>query len=61
MSEHDAAIANVPIIYGPNRAGDIPHSLASIEKAKEKLGYNPQFSIQNGLKEAVKWYWEHLK
>jgi UDP-N-acetylglucosamine 4-epimerase len=61
LSEHDAAIANVPIIYGPNRAGDIPHSLASIEKAKEKLGYNPQFSIQNGLKEAVKWYWEHLK
>ena len=61
LSEHDAAIANVPIVYGPNRAGDIPHSLASIEKAKVLLGYNPQFSIQKGLKEAVKWYWEHLK
>jgi UDP-N-acetylglucosamine 4-epimerase len=61
LATHDPAIANVPAIYGPNRAGDIPHSLASIDKAKEKLGYNPQFSIQNGLKEAVKWYWEHLK
>jgi UDP-N-acetylglucosamine 4-epimerase len=61
LATHDPAIANVPVIYGPNRAGDIPHSLASIDKAKEKLGYNPQFSIQNGLKEAVKWYWEHLK
>ncbi len=61
LSEFDPAIANIPTIYGPNRAGDIPHSLASIEKAKEKLGYNPKFSMQDGLKEAVKWYWNNLK
>lgn len=61
LSELDPKIADVAVIYGPNRAGDIPHSLASIEKAKELLGYDPQFSIQSGLKEAVKWYWEHLK
>lgn len=61
LSHFDAAIANVEIKYGPNRAGDIPHSLASIDKAKEILGYNPQYSLQNGLKEAVKWYWENLK
>jgi UDP-N-acetylglucosamine 4-epimerase len=61
LAQHDPAIANVPIIYGPNRAGDIPHSLASIDKAKEKLGYDPKFSIQNGLNEAVKWYWNNLK
>lgn len=61
LSEHDSKIAEVPIIHGPNRAGDIPHSLASIDKAKELLGYNPPFSMQSGLKEAVTWYWNHLK
>jgi UDP-N-acetylglucosamine 4-epimerase len=57
----DSKIQDVTIVYGPNRAGDIPHSLASIEKAKKLLGYNPLFSIEMGLKEAVKWYWENLK
>ncbi len=61
LSEFDPKIAEVPVIHGPNRDGDIPHSLASIEKAKELLQYNPQFSFQKGLKEAVKWYWENLK
>ena len=61
LSEYDAAIAEVPVIHGPNRAGDIPHSLASIDKAKQLLGYDPQFSMQNGLKEAVAWYWKNLK
>ena len=61
LSKFDSKIANVEIIYGQNRVGDIPHSLASIEKAKKLLGYNPQFSLQQGLKEAVKWYWENLK
>lgn len=61
LSEFDAAIADVSIIHGPNRAGDIPHSLASIDKAKNLLNYDPKFSIQEGLKEAIKWYWENLK
>ena len=60
LSEFDPSIANINPIYGPNRAGDIPHSLASIEKAKERLGYNPLFSMKEGLKEATKWYWENL-
>lgn len=61
LSEYDSNIANVPIVYGPNRAGDIPHSLASIDKAKRLLGYRPEFSMQSGLKEAVRWYWNNLK
>ena len=60
LSVYDPRIANVSIEYGPNRNGDIPHSLASIEKAKRLLGYDPQFSLQEGLKEAVSWYWENL-
>jgi len=61
LSVYNPKIAEVSIAYGPNRAGDIPHSLASIDKAKKLLGYDPQFSLQEGLKEAVDWYWEHLK
>lgn len=60
LSEWDVIIQDIPVIHGPNRVGDIPHSLASIDKAKELLNYNPQYSFQQGLKEAVKWYWEHL-
>jgi UDP-N-acetylglucosamine 4-epimerase len=61
LSEYDSKIADIPVIYGTNRAGDIPHSLASIEKAKQLLNYQPQFSFKAGLKEAAKWYWENLK
>ena len=60
LSEFDSKISNIAVIYGPNRAGDIPHSHASVAKAKEKLNYNPQFTLQQGLKEAVKWYWKNL-
>lgn len=57
---HDPEIANVEVVHGPNRIGDIPHSLASIEKAKSLLGYKPVFTVKEGLREAVKWYWENL-
>ena len=61
LSEFDPEIKNVEITHGPSRLGDIPHSLASIDKAKNLLGYNPEFSMKDGLKEAVKWYWKNLK
>ena len=60
LSEYDNSIKNIEVNHGPNRVGDIPHSLASVEKAKKLLNYNPQFSLQKGLKEAVKWYWKNL-
>ncbi|MFH7013788.1 SDR family oxidoreductase [Flavobacterium sp. FlaQc-52] len=61
LSELDSKIADVEVVYGQNRAGDIPHSLASIAKAKKMLGYDPKYSLQEGLKEAVSWYWSNLK
>ncbi|MDO6807531.1 SDR family oxidoreductase [Zobellia galactanivorans] len=61
LSEFDPQIANVDITYGPERKGDVPHSLASIEKAEKLLGYAPQFDIKTGLKNAVNWYWNNLK
>ena len=60
LSQYDPKIKDVQVVNGPNRLGDIPHSLASIEKARKLLNYQPQYSLQDGLKEAVKWYWENL-
>jgi UDP-N-acetylglucosamine 4-epimerase len=61
LSEYDPAIGEVSIIHGANRAGDIPHSLASIDKAKQLLDYTPNFSMEQGLKEATGWYWDNLR
>ncbi len=60
LSTYDNEVAHVETIYGPLRAGDVPHSLASIDKAKSILGYNPQFNLKAGLDEAVKWYRDNL-
>ena len=60
LSEFDPEIKGINVIYGPVRSGDIPHSHASVKKAKELLNYNPQFSLPKGLKEAVKWYWKNI-
>ncbi len=61
LTEFDANIAQVEVIHGPNRQGDIPHSLASVDKARRLLGYEPSHAIREGLKEATNWYWENLK
>nr|WP_298998245.1 SDR family oxidoreductase [uncultured Allomuricauda sp.] len=61
LSKFDAKIGAIEVNYGPNRKGDVPHSLASIDKARELLGYNPKYDIKKGLEEAVSWYWENLK
>ncbi|MCW0491532.1 SDR family oxidoreductase [Riemerella anatipestifer] len=60
LSKYDEKIGEVEILHGPNRVGDIPHSLASIDKAKENLGYMPSHIFKEGLKEAVDWYWKNL-
>ena len=60
LGEFDGEIRNIEILHGPNRVGDIPHSLASIDKAKSLLGDAPQYSMRQGLQEAVKWYWNNL-
>jgi UDP-N-acetylglucosamine/UDP-N-acetyl-alpha-D-glucosaminouronate 4-epimerase len=56
LSVSDPSVTDIKVIYGPNREGDIPHSLASIEKAKLYLGYSPVFNFSEGLKIAVDWY-----
>jgi len=61
LSEFSPSIAEVAPKYGPERVGDIKHSLASIEKAKNLLGYHPEYDLKKGLKEAIHWYWDNLK
>ena len=61
LSVYNPAIEDVAVVYGAKRTGDIPHSHASIAKAQKALQYHPQYSLQQGLKEAIQWYWEDLK
>lgn len=61
LAVYDPGINAIDPEYGPERQGDVPHSLASIEKAKNLLGYDPKFNIDKGLKESIAWYWKNLK
>ena len=60
LSSFNKSILKIPIVFGPNRDGDIPHSMASIEKAKALLNYSPSHSFKQGLKESIKWYFKEL-
>ena len=57
FSEFDPEIANVEIKYGPERIGDVRHSLASIVKSTTLLGYKPEQDLRTGLEKAIAWYW----
>ncbi|HBZ20491.1 MAG TPA: LPS biosynthesis protein WbpP [Bacteroidales bacterium] len=56
----DRDALDIKPVYGQNRAGDIPHSLASVDKAKRFLGYNPTHTVREGMSEAIKWYRDNL-
>ena len=61
LNPYDSKIKNIEVNFGPERLGDVPHSLASIDKARKNLGYSPQYDIKSGLKSAMDWYWNNLK
>lgn len=61
LAAFDPLIKDVEVLHGANRVGDIPHSLASIEKAKKYLEYHPKYNLKDGLREAVNWYWSNLR
>jgi UDP-N-acetylglucosamine/UDP-N-acetylgalactosamine 4-epimerase len=57
---YDKDILSIEPTYGPDRAGDILHSLASIDKAKRLLGYSPKLNVMQGLEEYVNWFRNNL-
>jgi len=61
LSIYDSNINSVEPIYGTIRNGDIPHSLASIEKAKLLLNYSPKFDANAGFERACEWYFNNIK
>jgi UDP-N-acetylglucosamine 4-epimerase len=61
LAKYDPAIANIDVTIGPNRAGDIPHSLASIDKTKALLAYDPEYDATQGFEKVAEWYFNHLK
>ena len=56
----EALNVNIEPKFGPDRAGDIKHSNADINKAKKMLGYDPEWSFERGIKAAIEWYRENL-
>jgi UDP-N-acetylglucosamine 4-epimerase len=61
LISYDTTIQEVAIEYGSERVGDVPHSLASIEKATTLVGYTPKYDLEKGVEESMGWYWKHLK
>jgi UDP-N-acetylglucosamine/UDP-N-acetylgalactosamine 4-epimerase len=59
-ARNDPEVLKIEPVYGSDRAGDIPHSQASIEKARNLLGYSPSRNISEGLEEAVEWFRKNL-
>jgi UDP-N-acetylglucosamine 4-epimerase len=59
LTRFDQSIININCKYGEFRKGDIPHSLASIDKARKLLGYQPSHNLKEGLKETINWYWQN--
>ncbi len=61
LAKYDPQVAMIEPVYRENRAGDIPHSQASIIKAQRILGYNPLYNAQEGFARACEWYYNNLK
>lgn len=61
LSNYDRSIQNLISKYIEERKGDVKHSLASIDKAKQHLGYSPEYSLDKGLEEAIEWYYNYFK
>ncbi|MAW94821.1 MULTISPECIES: SDR family oxidoreductase [unclassified Leeuwenhoekiella] len=60
LLNYNQKVSEVEPIFGPERKGDVPHSLASITKARHLLGYDPGYDLKTGLTETVEWYYKNL-
>ncbi len=60
LAVFDAAVTRIEPQYSSNRAGDIPHSLASVARAERRLGFHPGIPVCDGLGKTVKWYFKNF-
>jgi UDP-N-acetylglucosamine 4-epimerase len=56
LSSHTPGSRDVKPEYAPFRKGDVRHSLADISKARELLGFDPEYDVARGLEESIQWY-----
>ena len=61
LINYDDKVIDLQPNFGPEREGDVPHSLASITKARNLLAYNPEYNLERGLDLTVNWYVKNLK
>ena len=61
ISKYRKEVLKIKPIFGPIREGDIPHSQASIEKAKNLLNYKPSHNFYEGIEASIEWYFNNLK
>ena len=60
MTKYKKEVAKIPLQFGPERLGDVPHSQASIEKAKKLLNYSPTHTFEEGIEASLEWYFTKL-
>lgn len=60
LGRYDSEVINIEAVYGPERRGDIRHSLASVKKAAEMLGYKPSILMEEGLRKTVTWFRKNI-
>ncbi|MFN2430294.1 MAG: SDR family oxidoreductase [Cryomorphaceae bacterium] len=61
LLQFDPSISDAQLNFGPSRAGDVKDSLADISKARDLLNFEPGYSLEDGIVEAIAWYWNSLK
>ena len=60
LTKYKKEVAKIPLQFGPERLGDLPHSQASIEKAKKLLNYSPTHTFEEGIEASLEWYFTKL-
>ena len=60
LALYNPEIKHINIQFGPTRKGDVPHSQASIDKAKKLLNYKPTHTFKQGIEASLAWYFKNL-
>lgn len=61
LAHYQPEVKEVQASHVAERVGDVRDSLASIDKARAELGYDPKFDLERGLEAAIEWYWKSLR